>query len=206
MFTGIVENIGLIKKISKRGGSNYITIGNTFDELLEIGSSVAMDGVCLTVIECTLDSFQVEISPETFEKTTVKYYKVGYPVNLERAVKYGNRMDGHFLLGHIDSVGRISKLQSVNERTEIKVDYPNEFDPLVVYKGSVAVNGISLTIAKKERSTFSVAIIEHTYTNTTLKLLRAGSLVNLEFDIILKGVNTFNRRSDVKKRNPISFY
>lgn len=187
MFTGIVEELGTINSFEKYAGGAKIKIaartvtGGTND-----GDSIAVNGVCLTALEVTGDSFTADVSQETLNRSTLGTLKPGSPVNLERAVTPSTRLGGHIVQGHVDARGRfISAVQSGDFRT-VRIGYPAEIGQYFVYKGSVSVEGISLTIADLADTYFEIAVIPKTWELTNLSSLKTGDEVNLEADIIAK--------------------
>jgi len=187
MFTGIIETVGTIRTISPRANYKLLTIqpDSRFDAL-ELGESIAVDGCCLTVTEIKKDNFTVEASQETIRMTILKAYKEGRRINLERALTPISRLGGHFVSGHVDCRGKISSLRTIGESLEVSVKYPDEYDYFVVEKGSIAINGISLTVNTVKHNILSVNIIPHTMNETTIHKFKIGDEVNLEFDIIGK--------------------
>ncbi len=193
MFTGLVENTGIVKQRTVRSGLLYISIAaehnSTVDWKLTPGESISVDGVCLTVTESKGNIFSVSVSEETQERTTLKLLRVGDRLNLERALRIGDKLGGHFVTGHIDTVGKITRFVTRGENRILEVTPNNNKNwGYVVEKGSIAIDGISLTIASLLPNAFTVAIIPWTYEHTTLRWKKVGSLVNIEFDILGKYV------------------
>ncbi|MCS7044163.1 MAG: riboflavin synthase [Bryobacteraceae bacterium] len=190
MFTGIVEETGVIAGIEPRGSGARLRIAASLvtRELRE-GDSVSVSGACLTAVEIREDGFAADVSRETLERTTLGEARAGTLVNLERALTAGGRLGGHIVQGHVDGVGVI---RSLEERGGgdwwLEVEAPPELERYLVYKGSVAVDGISLTVARVAGPVFAVAVIPHTWRNTTLRAARPGARVNLETDILAKYV------------------
>ena len=187
MFTGIVEELGIIKRITQGSKVNLIEIQaeKTLAEVRK-GDSIAVNGVCLTVIEIKEDYFAFEAMPETLKITNLGNLKSGDKVNLERSLKIGDRLSGHFVLGHIDCLGIIRKKNYVSANLAFEIAVPPEFLKYCLPKGSVSVDGISLTIASKQSNAFSVYVIPHTLKNTTLSLKGPSAKVNIEFDLLAK--------------------
>lgn len=186
MFTGIIESIGVLKNIQKRGGNLSLTIESNFTNELKIDESVAHNGVCLTVEETVGSNFKVTAIAETLIKTNLNHLEIGESINLERAMKLGDRLDGHIVQGHVDQTANCVKILESNGSWIYTFNYsPNKLNVLVE-KGSITLNGISLTIFNVEEDNFSVAIIPYTYNNTNMKFLQKGDTVNIEFDIIGK--------------------
>lgn len=185
MFTGIIEEIGEISSITK----STITIkSKTVLEDAKLGDSIAVNGVCLTIVNLKKDEFTANVSEETFKITNFSELKSGDFVNLERALSLSSRLGGHIVTGHIDTVGEIASIIDKNEFYDLSVKFDKNFENYVVKKGSITINGISLTIADINNNTVSVAIIPHTFNNTILKTLKSKDSVNIEFDILAKYV------------------
>lgn len=185
MFTGIIEEIGEISSITK----STITIkSKTVLEDAKLGDSIAVSGVCLTIVNLKKDEFTANVSEETFKITNFSELKSGDFVNLERALSLSSRLGGHIVTGHIDTVGEIASIIDKNEFYDLSVEFDKNFENYVVKKGSITINGISLTIADINNNTVSVAIIPHTFNNTILKTLKSKDSVNIEFDILAKYV------------------
>ena len=189
MFTGIVEEVGRVSNVSKKNLALTITI--KCSKVLEdtvIGDSIAVNGVCLTVINLGSGFFEADISYETLDKSSLKHIKSGIIVNLERALTFSSRLGGHIVQGHVDAVGRITGISKYGESYRVSINYPQELDKYIVSKCSIAIDGISLTVAKVKNNSFETAVIPHTYEKTTLSKLSTGSLVNLETDILARYV------------------
>jgi riboflavin synthase len=193
MFTGIIETLGRIESISQEGDNVHFAVHSSFAHELKIDQSLAHNGVCLTVTGISGSSHQVTAIRETLEKTNLKDLTVASLVNLERCLRMGDRLDGHLVQGHVDTTGQVSDIIPGNGSWEIVVRYDPE-KGLTIKKGSICMNGISLTVVISEPGLFSVAIIPYTWEHTNLHLLRKGDLVNLEFDMVGKYfVELFNR-------------
>ena len=187
MFTGIIEELGEVKKISKRGQNTLFEIkAPQAQEGTKIGDSISVNGACLTVINHEAGTLTFEAIPETFKVTNLGVLKVSDKVNLERSLKVGDRLSGHFVTGHIDCVGIIRKKNYSNNNLCFQIAVPVEFIKYCIPKGSIAVDGISLTLVNKRANTFSVYIIPHTLKNTTLGFKGPSGKVNIEFDILAK--------------------
>lgn len=188
MFTGIIERTGLVKSIDERNGNLYIQIESAISNELKIDQSVAHNGICLTVIEVHENTHTVCAVPETISKTTISEWVLEQEINLERCTQVGERLDGHIVQGHVDTratcIRRVDKHSNWNFTFSINV----EFSHLIVEKGSIAINGISLTCFNLTDTSFEVAIIPYTYEHTNFKHIADYSLVNIEFDIIGKYV------------------
>lgn len=189
MFTGIIKEIGEIKTTrQEREVLNLEISSQKAIKNLEIGSSIAVDGTCQTVVELSDSSFTIQVIPETLRLTTLGKFKRGDKVNLESAMKIGNDISGHLLTGHIDGMGKITDIKRIGETAEIKIKSPAELIKYIAYKGSIALDGISLTVAQCDNEQFKVAIIPHTLQETTLGAKKVGDLVNLEIDILARYV------------------
>ncbi|PKK82891.1 MAG: riboflavin synthase [candidate division Zixibacteria bacterium HGW-Zixibacteria-1] len=200
MFTGIIETIGIIGNISVRGNYTLLTVkpARTFENLSP-GESIAVDGCCLTVTAFDNRSFTVEASQESTRLTIINNYKTGAGVNLERALLPTGRLGGHFVSGHVDCKGKIAAEKKIGDSLELTVWFPREFEDYIVEKGSVALNGISLTVNKVSDDTFTVNLIPYSRTETTVNSLKAGDEINLEFDILGKYIARFLNKG--KKSN-----
>lgn len=189
MFTGIIEGVGVIKSLKRRGNVLQIEVGCDFDlETTNVGDSVSVNGCCLTVTSRLGKSFWADASLETLSATTLGGLKVGTPVNLERALKVGSRLGGHIVQGHVDGVGRVTEIVDRPGMREIAIEVPNHLSRYVVEKGSVAVDGVSLTVNHCQGDRFQVTIIPHTALKSTFDGMKRGDRVNLEVDIIGKYV------------------
>lgn len=189
MFTGIIEEIGTVKEFAKSGNSALIVVEcNKILENSQTGESIAIDGVCQTVTKLDKGSFSAQVSSETLNVTTFSKLKKGDKVNLERALSINGRFGGHIVTGHIDGLAKIKNIQKLSEFYNIKFEIAQDLTKYVAKKGSVTLNGISLTVADVSGSEFIVAIIPHTFENTSLKYLQTGDFVNFEVDILAKYV------------------
>ena len=189
MFTGIIETLGVIQEIKKTDDNLQITIQSSITSELKIDQSVAHNGVCLTVVSIHKDLYTVTAIRETIEKTNLGEWKTGDIVNLERAMKLGDRLDGHIVQGHVDQTGICKNMESANGSWYFSFEYNPEWNNLTIEKGSITVNGVSLTVVNSKKNEFSVAIIPYTYENTNFKHFNIGSKINLEFDVIGKYVS-----------------
>ena len=187
MFSGIVEGLGKVRKIEKEKGNIHFTFTCGFADELHIDQSIAHNGVCLTVIKLEDGAYTVTAIQETLDKTNLGQLKVGDYVNLERSVTPDTRMDGHYVQGHVDTTVRCTGIREMEGSWyyEFEIEDPGD-QLLMVDKGSIAINGTSLTLVKNEGNKFSVAIIPYTYENTTFKYIQPGDLVNIEYDIMGK--------------------
>lgn len=192
MFTGLIESIGRIENIKSKTGNKVFVVNGSFASELKIGESVAVDGCCLTITGKTEKSFETEATAETLETTTLKYLKISDYVNLERALLASGRFGGHFVSGHVDEVARIKIIKSANWRTKLfQIEVSKRKQIYLVEKGSIAVDGISLTINSVKNNLFTVNIIPHTLENTTWKFKRQGDYINVEFDMLGKFIKTY---------------
>lgn len=206
MFTGIIEELGKIKGINKGINDARLSV-DCFSILdgIKLGDSIAVNGVCLTVSKILPTGFIADVSPETFKITTLSDTKIGDFVNLERAMKADGRFGGHIVSGHIDGIGKIINITPNNDFYNIKIELNKEQAKYVVKKGSIAINGISLTIANLENNIITLAIIPHTYENTNLKYLKFGDFVNIENDIMAKYIEKFLLSRDNESRISLEF-
>jgi riboflavin synthase len=190
MFTGIIQNTGVITATSRdaEGGLTLTVQQNDLAPTLIIGESVAVNGVCLTVVAKDTATFQFQVGPETLRKTTFATARPGELVNLERALRVGDPIGGHFVCGHVDAVGEIEQKIPQGDWHTFWFRCPDELDPLLVTKGSIAVDGISLTLVDVEPGRFSIMIIPHTLSHTTLGVKSVGAKVNLETDLLARHV------------------
>jgi len=189
MFTGIIEELGRIRAIEKRGEDARIVIAaRTVTEGSRDGDSISVNGVCLTALDVTADSFVADVSKETLFRSTLGNLKEGSPVNLERAVTPATRLGGHIVQGHVDARGKFLGSENHGDSWTFRFAYPKEIAPYLVFKGSVTVEGISLTIAKLADDYFEIAVIPKTFEVTNFSQLKPGDAVNLEADVIAKYV------------------
>lgn len=188
MFTGIIETLGQVREIKKDQGNLHITIESDFTDKLKIDQSVSHNGVCLTVVDIFDSKYVVTAIQETLDKTNLGFLKMNDVVNLERGMKVGDRLDGHIVQGHVDQTGVCSEIKDADGSTYFTFTYNPNFNNITIEKGSITINGVSLTVVNSTKDSFSVAIIPYTLENTTFKYLKVGSLMNLEFDVIGKYV------------------
>ena len=188
MFTGIIETIGVVTNCVKEQGNLHLTIKSEITNELKIDQSVAHNGVCLTVIDIKNEEYTVTAIKETLDKTSIGQLKINNIINLERAMKLGDRLDGHIVQGHVDGTGICTKISDENGSTWFTFQYESNKNNVTIEKGSITVNGVSLTVINSEINEFSVAIIPYTKEHTTFKTLQLGDIVNLEFDVIGKYV------------------
>lgn len=186
MFTGIIEGFGLVKKLVKDNENLHITLESDLTSELKVDQSIAHNGVCLTVVAIKKNEYTITAIKESLEKTTLNDLQLESKVNLERAIKLGNRLDGHLVQGHIDQVGVCTQIKETGGSWYYTFEYNPSQKNITIEKGSITINGVSLTVVNSGISNFSVAIIPYTYKHTNFHLLRIGTRVNLEFDIIGK--------------------
>jgi riboflavin synthase len=186
MFTGIIEAMGQVKEIVESGTSKTFWIESPLSHSFTIDQSVAHDGVCLTVEEVQNNRHRVTAVLETLEKTALNGWNLGKEINLEQSLLPSKRLDGHFVQGHVDTTGICEKIEDKKGSWELTFSFPEQFASLVIEKGSISVNGTSLTVFDVKKDSFKVAIIPYTYEHTNLKFLKKGDSVNLEFDMVGK--------------------
>ncbi len=189
MFTGIVTHVGRIRAVEERGGGRLFVVEPPFDaRTLEVGASVAHDGVCLTVTDHVDGGYTVFAIPETLSRTTLGAWRPGRRVNLERSLRLGDELGGHLVFGHVDAVGEVLELERVGEMWRMVISLPPALAPLVAVKGSIAVDGVSLTVTEAAADRFAVTLIPHTRAVTTLGERRPGDRVNVEVDMLARYV------------------
>ncbi len=189
MFTGIIEGLGKIEHLRREKENLHLTVSSEFTDELKIDQSVAHNGVCLTVVAIDTSQYTVTAIKETLEKSNIGDLKVGDAVNLERGMKLGDRLDGHIVQGHVDETGTCTGILEENGSTVFTFEYASKMNNITIEKGSITINGVSLTVINSGVSSFSVAIIPFTLAHTTFNTLAIGSKVNLEFDVIGKYVS-----------------
>lgn len=185
MFTGIIENLAKIISINKSKSNLDITLSSSLTSEFKIDQSISHNGICLTITNIDGNNYTVTAIEETINKTTINNWKKGDFVNLERAMKLGDRLDGHMIQGHVDQIGTCVDFTMKDGSWEYVIQYEKS-ENITVEKGSIAVNGVSLTVVDSKTNSFKVAIIPYTYEHTNFKTLRKGDLINLEFDILGK--------------------
>lgn len=195
MFTGIVENTARVLKISNEGTNQNFRIDNPFDEALYIDQSISHNGVCLTVVTIEEDWYEVTAISETLSKTNLGDVQPGDFLNLERSLLPTTRMDGHFVQGHVDCTGQIKSIKDIDGSWEVVIIFPEEHSLFVIDRGSICVNGISLTVAECGEGWLKVAIIPYTYHHTNLQYLKPNNKVNLEFDSLGKYVINYMKKT-----------
>ena len=202
MFTGIIEELGTVEAVETRaaGARLKVRCATVMKDMTE-GASIAVNGVCLTAVDLRPEYFSADLAPETLRRSNLGDLRAGSRVNLERPLSPTGRLSGHIVQGHVDGTGEFVSLDRLgDENWWLRVRVPADLDPFLVYKGSISIDGISLTIAALEGDLMSVTIIPHTYRNTTLAGYRAGARVNLECDVLAKHVEKLVRNLDLKPR------
>jgi riboflavin synthase len=188
MFTGIIEDLGVVTNIKREQENLHISLRSAFTSELKIDQSVAHNGVCLTVVAIDNDEYSVTAIKETLDKTNIGNLEINESVNLERAMKLGDRLDGHIVQGHIDQTAVCTSVESKNGSWEYRFEYDSSLNNITIEKGSITVNGVSLTVVNSAVNQFSVAIIPYTYEHTNFRMFKLNTIVNLEFDVLGKYV------------------
>ncbi|WP_366187463.1 riboflavin synthase [Flavobacterium ovatum] len=189
MFTGIIETLGVIQEIRKEKGNIHVTVDSSITNELKIDQSVAHNGICLTVVGIMENCYTVTAIDETIKKTNLADWQVSDQVNLERAMKLGDRLDGHIVQGHVDQIGVCVSVDNANGSWIYTFEYDEALINITIEKGSITVNGVSLTVVNSKKNQFSVAIIPYTHEHTNFHDFKVGTKVNLEFDVIGKYVS-----------------
>lgn len=193
MFTGIIETLGTIKDLRKEGENIHITLSSSVTHELKIDQSVSHNGVCLTVVGISNDQYTVTAIKESIDKTNIGEWKIGDQVNLERAMRLGDRLDGHIVQGHVDQTGTCISIEEADGSWYYTFEYDSKLSNITIEKGSITVNGVSLTVVNSQKNAFSVAIIPYTYEHTNFKNFEVGTKINLEFDVIGKYVSRLHQ-------------
>lgn len=188
MFTGIIESVGLVKNLQQEKENLHITIESNFTHELKIDQSIAHNGVCLTIVNIKGKEYTVTAIKETLDKSNLKYIAIGDEINLERAMILGARLDGHIVQGHVDQTAVCTSILEENGSWVFSFEYENIYNNITIEKGSITINGVSLTVVNSQKNSFSVAIIPYTYEFTNFHTFKKGMVVNLEFDVIGKYV------------------
>ncbi|PKP09604.1 MAG: riboflavin synthase [Bacteroidetes bacterium HGW-Bacteroidetes-3] len=188
MFTGIIESVGFVKNLKQEGENLHITIESKFTHELKIDQSIAHNGVCLTIVNIKNKEYTVTAIKETLDKSNLKFIKVGDEINLERAMILGARLDGHIVQGHVDQTAVCTNIIEENGSWVFSFEYDNTYNNITIEKGSITINGVSLTVVNSKKNSFSVAIIPYTYEFTNFHTFKKGTVVNVEFDVIGKYV------------------
>lgn len=189
MFTGIIETLGTIRNIRKENDNIHIQVQSSITNELKIDQSVSHNGVCLTVVAIDGDTYTVTAIKETLDKTNLGSWQTGDLINLERGMKLGDRLDGHIVQGHVDQTGICKSIQDANGSFYFTFEYDQQLRNITIEKGSITVNGVSLTVVNSKANEFSVAIIPYTMEHTNFKNFKVGTTINLEFDVIGKYVS-----------------
>lgn len=198
MFTGLVQALGSVRTVTDAAGGRRLSVAESaLAPLLSVGESVSVNGACLTVVARDGDSFDFEAGPETLAKTTLGALAAGDRVNLERALRVGDALGGHFVTGHVDCVGTLLEEKETGDWITVRFGFPPGFADLLVAKGSVAVDGVSLTVVDPTEESFAVMLIPHTRAVTTLGSKKPGAPVNLEFDLLAKHVQKLFQRLSI---------
>jgi riboflavin synthase len=196
MFTGIIEDLGRVIKLEREQENLHLTIRSKITNELKIDQSVSHNGICLTVVHIEDDTYTVTAIKETLDKTNLGNLKTGDLVNIERAMKLGDRLDGHIVQGHVDQTAVCKSVNDVDGSWYFTFEYDSSLNNITIEKGSITVNGVSLTVVNSETNTFSVAIIPYTYKHTNFNMFKEGTVVNLEFDVVGKYIR---RLYDINK-------
>ncbi|SFN47880.1 riboflavin synthase alpha chain [Bizionia echini] len=189
MFTGIIEDIGNIQQLEKEDQNLHITVSSNITSELKIDQSVAHNGICLTVVKIDGKNYTVTAIDETIKKTNISNLQVGDSVNLERAMKLGARLDGHMVQGHVDQTAECTHVEEASGSWVFTFKYDETLNNITIEKGSITINGVSLTVVNSKKNSFSVAIIPYTFKHTNFNTFKVGTIVNLEFDVIGKYVS-----------------
>ncbi len=189
MFTGIIEDIGIVTHLKKELDNLHISINSGLASELKIDQSVAHNGVCLTVVELNDDEYTVTAIKETLDKTSLGTLEINSKVNIERAMKLGDRLDGHIVQGHVDQTAVCTNVEEANGSWVFTFEYDSKLNNITIEKGSITVNGTSLTVVNSKKDSFSVAIIPYTFNHTNFNTIKTGTIVNLEFDVLGKYVS-----------------
>ena len=188
MFTGIIESMGELKTLRPEGTNLHLTFSSSFSDELKVDQSLAHNGVCLTVVAIDGDNYTVTAIEETLNRSSLGKLKIGDLVNLERCMSASGRFDGHIVQGHVDTMGSCKSVLEKDGSWEFQIQYPKNPNHITVEKGSITINGVSLTVVDSEEDWFSVAIIPYTYEHTSFRSLKPGDPINLEFDVVGKYV------------------
>ncbi len=198
MFTGIVEEIGIVEEVKEMKGGRELAISSSFVHEVHVDESIAVNGVCLTVVSFDEKSFQVQCVDETLRKTNLGTLKKGSPVNLERSLTLEKAIEGHIVQGHVDITGTVTKIDQDGADILMTIEYPSEYENYIVGRGSVAVDGISMTVARDEGNKFVLAVIPYTWDYTNLKHKKIGDPINIEFDVFGKYIIKYLEKREGK--------
>lgn len=191
MFTGIITKISTIESVKERNDSFFVAIKKPGGWKIKLGESISVNGICSTIKNLKKNTFEVEYMPETLKKTTASSFKNGQVINLEKSLTINQLLDGHIVQGHIDARGKIVEIIDVKKSKVLKIQAPKKVMELVVEKGSVSVDGISLTVVEAKKDWFSISLVEYTLLNTNLGKIKKGTQVNIETDILAKYIHKF---------------
>jgi riboflavin synthase len=194
MFTGIITKVSIVESAKERGDSFFVSIKKPSGWKIKLGESISINGVCSTVKNLAKNSFEVEYMPETLKKTTAGSFQKGRIVNLEKSLTMNQLLDGHIVQGHIDARGKIIEIRSVKKSKVMKIQAPKKVLALIVEKGSVSVDGISLTVVEAKKNWFSISLVPYTLENTNLGKIKDGKEVNIETDILAKYIYKFLKK------------
>lgn len=205
MFTGIVEEIGSVKNIVKKGNTLLLTIqATTILDDIHLGDSISVNGVCLTVTQYTKEQFSVDVMPETYQATNLKNLSPNHKVNLERAMSANGRFGGHIVSGHIDGIGEILSIKSMENAVVYKIKISSRFSKYCINKGSITIDGTSLTLFEAGNDFVTVSLIPHTRSHTILGFKNVGDVVNIEFDLLAKYVEKMFGMNEPKSESKIT--
>ena len=193
MFTGIIEDLGVVQNLKKEQDNLHVTLLSSITSELKIDQSISHNGICLTVVEISGKHYTVTAIKETIDKTNIGSLEIGSVINLERAMKLGDRLDGHIVQGHVDQIGTCIDIKEANGSWIFTFSYDESYGNITIEKGSATVNGVSLTVVNSENNRFSVAIIPYTYEHTNFKYYAVGTTVNLEFDVLGKYIQKLHK-------------
>jgi len=200
MFTGIVEAVAIVADILPEGLNIHFVMESTLAGELRVNQSVAHNGVCLTVVEIIGNRYKVTAVAETLAKTTLGSWRKGYEINIERALKMGDRLDGHFVQGHVDTTATCKEKKAMDGSWLFRIRFPKKYAALVIEKGSVCINGVSLTAFNVEKDEFTVSVIPYTYTHTNFHAIDEGYTMNIEFDMLGKYLLRSEHLNSQKKK------
>lgn len=186
MFTGIIKKVSIVEKVSSENGSFFVAIKKSSGWKIEKGESISINGVCSTVRAINKNDFEVEYMPETLKITTVGNFKARTKVNLEKSLRVGDLLGGHFVQGHVDTTGKISDIKKIKESKVLKIIVPDKFMKFIAPKGSISIDGISLTVVETGKGWFSVSLVSYTLKNTNLGSIKTNNIINIEVDMLAK--------------------
>jgi riboflavin synthase len=198
MFTGIVEEIGIVEVVTEMKGGRQLAISSSFVHEIHVDESISVNGVCLTVVSFDDNTFTVQCVDETLRKTNLGTLEKGSPVNLERSLTLEKAIEGHIVQGHVDTTGILTKIDQDGADILLTIEYPEEFENYIVGRGSVAVDGISMTVARDEGNKFVLAVIPYTWDYTNLKHKKTGDPINIEFDVFGKYIIKYLEKREEK--------